>query len=126
MPLKRAMEPNQPSLTKICTETYGTTVRFPHSRPLSIEGIAVEKKVEPLPDIIPVKERIARYREYAQDALTMAMISADPMRRANLLSSASAWHTLALRTQRMADHAEQIMPGFEAAPEIAPDASPKN
>lgn len=89
-------------------------------------SLRVEKKVEPLPEVIPLSERIARYREYAQNALAQALLTEDPMRRTNLLATASAWHTLALRAQKIADRPESITPGSEAAPPDAPEASPKN
>jgi hypothetical protein len=86
----------------------------------------VEKPPSPLLGTLSAAERIAKYREYAKQALKRALNTQDPEQRARLLSAASDWHIMAIKAQKNADQPEQIIPAVEdGAGPSEPGLSPK-
>lgn len=57
---------------------------------------------------LPAGQRALRYRQFAQDALEKAGRAFDPKTRADLLSMASSWHTLAEEVERFTDRISSV------------------
>ena len=56
-------------------------------------------------DALPLDQRLARYRELAEDALRRAAMTTDPSIHADLLSMAAGWHLLLGELERVQEHA---------------------
>lgn len=51
--------------------------------------------MDPCPDLLPLGQRLAQYRQLAEDALQRARVSTDRETRTDLLSLAASWNFLA-------------------------------
>jgi hypothetical protein len=62
-------------------------------------------------DMLPLPQRLERYRHFAQHALKLAKDARDENMRAEFLSIASAWHALASEAERLieAEHGHALI-----------------
>ena len=49
---------------------------------------------------LPPEQRAERYRQFAAQAVTMAQAESNPEQRAELLTVAAGWHSLAVEAER--------------------------
>ena len=63
----------------------------------------MEKPLGQLLESLPSDQRVARYREFAKEALRQAALITDPTVRSNCLMVAAGWHALASESERLMD-----------------------
>lgn len=56
-------------------------------------------KMGQLLDVLPLEQRLTRYRQFAEDSLRLAAVTCDPVLRAGHISMASGWHVLAAKVE---------------------------
>ena len=84
----------------------------------------MEKPLGVLLDSLPLEERAARCRQFAQEALRQAHLVRDPKLRANYLTMAAGWHGLAAEPERLLESHIVVSGGTEA--QNTPKRPPKH
>lgn len=83
----------------------------------------MEKPLGALLDSLPLEERAARCRKFAEEALRQAARAKDSVMRANYLTIAAGWHGLAAELERLLESQIVVSGGTEAqdAPKRPPN-----